>query len=169
MMTLAKALELIQTHIPQARLVGNGQLELARVHTDTRTLQNGDLFVALKGERFDAHDFLPQAQAAGAVAAIASHGLEAAGMAGIEVPDTLLALGALARAWRAQFDLPLIAVTGSNGKTTVTQMIASILRARGRAGRGSTGHARQFQQLHRHAAEPAAHDGRIALRCWRWA
>ncbi len=129
MMTLAKALELIQTHIPQARLVGNGQLELIRVHTDTRTLQNGDLFVALKGERFDAHDFLPQAQAAGAVAAIASHGLEAAGMAGIEVPDTLLALGALARAWRAQFDLPLIAVTGSNGKTTVTQMIASILRA----------------------------------------
>ena len=129
MMTLVKALELIQTHIPQARLVGNGQLELTRVHTDTRTLQNGDLFVALKGERFDAHDFLPQAQAAGAVAAIASHGLEAAGMAGIEVPDTLLALGALARAWRAQFALPLIAVTGSNGKTTVTQMIASILRA----------------------------------------
>ncbi|MEN2388449.1 UDP-N-acetylmuramoyl-tripeptide--D-alanyl-D-alanine ligase [Comamonas sp. A7-5] len=129
MMTLAKALELIQTHIPKARLVGNGQLELTRVHTDTRTLQNGDLFVALKGERFDAHDFLSQAQAAGAVAAIASHGLEAAGMAGIEVPDTLLALGALAQAWRAQFDLPLIAVTGSNGKTTVTQMIASILRA----------------------------------------
>lgn len=129
MMTLAKALELIQTHIPQARLVGNGQLELARVHTDTRTLQDGDLFVALKGERFDAHDFLSRAQAAGAVAAVASHGLEAAGMAGIEVPDTLLALGVLARAWRAQFDLPLIAVTGSNGKTTVTQMIASILRA----------------------------------------
>ena len=129
MMTLAKALELIQAHIPQARLVGNGQQALARVHTDTRTLQDGDLFVALKGERFDAHDFLSQAQAAGAVAAVASHGLEAAGMAGIEVPDTLQALGALARAWRAQFDLPLIAVTGSNGKTTVTQMIASILRA----------------------------------------
>lgn len=129
MMTLEKALELIQTHIPQAKLVGNGKLELTRVHTDTRTLQNGDLFVALKGERFDAHDFLPQAQAAGAVAAIASHGLAAAGMSGIEVPDTLLALGALARAWRTQFDLPLIAVTGSNGKTTVTQMIASILRA----------------------------------------
>ena len=129
MMTLAKALELIQTHIPQARLIGDGKIALARVHTDTRTLQSGDLFVALKGERFDAHDFLPQAQASGAVAAIASHGLEAAGMSGIEVPDTLLALGALARAWRAQFDLPLIAVTGSNGKTTVTQMIASILRA----------------------------------------
>ena len=132
MMTLQQALELIQTHIPQARLVGDGQTLLARVHTDTRTLQAGDLFVALKGERFDAHDFLPQAQAAGAVAAIvniASHGLEAVGMSGIAVPDTLLALGALARAWRAQFDLPLIAVTGSNGKTTVTQMIASILRS----------------------------------------
>ena len=128
MMTLAKALELIQTHIPQARLIGDGKIVLARVHTDTRTLQSGDLFVALKGERFDAHDFLPQAKGSGAVAALASQGLAQAGLSGIEVPDTLLALGALARAWRAQFDLPLIAVTGSNGKTTVTQMIASILR-----------------------------------------
>lgn len=129
MMTLQKALELLQAHIPEARLVGDGQALLARVHTDTRTLQNGDLFVALRGERFDAHDFLPQARAAGAVAALASHGLAEAGLPGIEVPDTLAALGALARAWRAQFDLPLIAVTGSNGKTTVTQMIAAILRA----------------------------------------
>ncbi|MEX8192693.1 UDP-N-acetylmuramoyl-tripeptide--D-alanyl-D-alanine ligase [Comamonas guangdongensis] len=129
MMTLEKALELLQAHIPQARLIGDGQVLLARVHTDTRTLQAGDLFVALKGERFDAHDFLPQAKAAGAVAALASHGLAEAGLSGIEVPDSLQALGALARAWRAQFDLPLIAVTGSNGKTTVTQMIASILRA----------------------------------------
>ena len=71
MMTLQKALELIQVHIPQARLIGDGSIRIARVHTDTRTLQAGDLFVALKGERFDAHDFLPQAQAAGAVAAIA--------------------------------------------------------------------------------------------------
>lgn len=128
MMTLQKALELIQTHIPQARLIGDGKIALARVHTDTRTLQSGDLFVALKGERFDAHDFLPQAKGSGAVVALASHGLAQAGLSGIEVPDTLLALGALARAWRAQFELPLIAVTGSNGKTTVTQMIASILR-----------------------------------------
>lgn len=128
MMTLQKALELIQAHIPEARLIGDAQLLLSRVHTDTRTLQAGDLFVALKGERFDAHDFLAQAHAAGAVAAIAQQGLEAAGLSGIEVPDTLAALGALARAWRAQFDLPLIAVTGSNGKTTVTQMIAAILR-----------------------------------------
>lgn len=129
MMTLQHALELLQALIPQARLVGDGQTVLARVHTDTRTLEAGDLFVALKGERFDAHSFLPQAQAAGAAAALAEGGLAAAGLSGIEVPDTLIALGALAAAWRAQFDLPLVAVTGSNGKTTVTQMVASILQA----------------------------------------
>lgn len=113
-----------------ARLVGDPNTPVQRLHTDTRSLQAGDLFVALKGEKFDAGTMLPQAQAAGAVAAITqSAGLEAAGLAGIEVADSLQALGAIAAAWRAQFSLPLIAVTGSNGKTTVTQMIASILRA----------------------------------------
>ena len=129
MMSLQQALDCIQQRIPQARLVGDGSTPVARVHTDTRSVQPGDLFVALQGERFDAHQFLPQARQAGAVAAIAHGGLQDAGLAGIEVPDTLLALGALAGGWRAQFDLPLIAVTGSNGKTTVTQMLASILAA----------------------------------------
>ena len=92
-------------------------------------LGRGDLFVALKGERFDANAFLPQAQASGAAAALAHGGVAAAGLPGIEVPDSLAAFGALAAGWRAQFTLPLIGVTGSNGKTTVTQMIASILRA----------------------------------------
>ena len=128
-MTLGQAHALIAARVPEARLVGAAALGLMRVHTDTRTLQAGDLFVALRGERFDAHDFLPQARAAGAVAAIAERGLAEAGLAGIEVPDALQALQALAAGWRARFaDLPLIAVTGSNGKTTVTQMIASILR-----------------------------------------
>jgi len=129
MMTLQQAFELLRARIPAARLVGDGATPLARVHTDTRTLQAGDLFVALKGERFDANSFLPQAGAAGAAAAIAHGGLQAAGLPGIEVPDTLAALGALAAGWRAQFGLPLIAVTGSNGKTTVTQMLAAVLRA----------------------------------------
>ncbi len=129
MMTLQQALAWVQARIPQARLVGDGALPLARIHTDTRSLQAGDLFVALQGERFDAHDFLPQARAAGAAAAMAHGGLAAAGLPGIEVPDTLAALGALAAGWRSQFTLPLIAVTGSNGKTTVTQMLASILTA----------------------------------------
>ncbi len=124
-MTLAEA----QALLPGAQLVGDGATPIARVHTDTRSLRAGDLFVALRGERFDAHDFLAQARAAGAVAAIAEHGLEAAGLPGLVVPDTLAALQQLAQGWRARHALPLIAVAGSNGKTTVTQMLASILRA----------------------------------------
>ena len=116
--------------LPGARAVGDvAPLAPLRVHTDTRTLQAGDLFVALRGERFDAHDFLPQAAAAGAVGALAEHGLGAAGLSGVEVPDSRTALGALATAWRARWSGGLIAVTGSNGKTTVTQMTAAILRA----------------------------------------
>ncbi|WP_253194911.1 UDP-N-acetylmuramoyl-tripeptide--D-alanyl-D-alanine ligase [Hydrogenophaga sp. A37] len=122
-----------------AHTVGTPDAEPSRVHTDTRSLQPGDLFVALQGERFDAHAFLPQAKAQGAVAAIAHGGLAEAGLPGVEVPDTRLALGELARLWREQFSLPLIAVTGSNGKTTVTQMIASILRAAA----GTASHATQ--------------------------
>ena len=132
MMSLQQALGWIQQRIPPARLVDGGSaasIAITRVHTDSRSLQAGDLFVALQGERFDAHQFLPQARQAGAVAALAHAGLQDAGLSGIEVPDTLLALGALAAGWRAQFDLPLIAVTGSNGKTTVTQMLAAILTA----------------------------------------
>lgn len=129
MMNLQQAFDWIRRSIAQARLVGDGATPVARVHTDTRTLQPGDLFVALKGERFDANAFLADARDGGAVAAIAHGGLEAAGLPGIEVPDSLAALGALAAGWRAQFSLPLIGITGSNGKTTVTQMVASILRA----------------------------------------
>ena len=130
MMTLQQAWQWIQAFQPQARLVGDGATPVLRVHTDSRTLQSGDLFVALQGERMDAHTFLPQVKAQGlAAAALAHGGLEALGLPGIEVPDTTKALGALAAGWRSMFGLPLIAVTGSNGKTTVTQMIAIILQA----------------------------------------
>ncbi|MDO5691558.1 MAG: UDP-N-acetylmuramoyl-tripeptide--D-alanyl-D-alanine ligase [Pseudomonadota bacterium] len=116
-----------------ARLVGDGATRCARVHTDTRTLQSGDLFVALKGERFDAASFLPEAAAKGAVAVLcdenAAAQLAASGLPGVLVPDAKAGLGELARQWRRRFSGPLIAVTGSNGKTTVTQMTASILRA----------------------------------------
>lgn len=114
--------------LPSAQLVGDGALHFQRVHTDTRSLQPGDLFVALKGERFDAHNFLAQARSQGAVAALAERGLTVE-IPGLLVADSKQALGQLAAGWRSQFTLPLIAVTGSNGKTTVTQMIASILRA----------------------------------------
>jgi UDP-N-acetylmuramoyl-tripeptide--D-alanyl-D-alanine ligase len=125
MMTLAQA----HAMLPGATLVGEGAIEFTRVHTDTRSLQRGDLFVALRGERFDAHDFLPAACAAGAAAALAERGLAEAGLPGLQVADSQASLLALAAAWRARMQLPLIAVTGSNGKTTVTQMIAAVLRA----------------------------------------
>jgi UDP-N-acetylmuramoyl-tripeptide--D-alanyl-D-alanine ligase len=125
MFTLAQALP----WLPGGALQGDGGVAVQRVHTDTRTLQPGDLFVALRGDRFDGNDLLLEAKAKGAVAAIAHRGRLPVGLPGIEVADSKLALGALATAWRARFTLPLIGVTGSNGKTTVTQMIASILRA----------------------------------------
>ena len=132
-MTAMFSLQQALAWLPGASLVGDGAVAVQRVHTDTRSLQPGDLFVALRGERFDAHDFLAQARTQGAVAALcdadAADRLVAAGLPGLLVPDTRLALAALASGWRAQFKLPLIAVTGSNGKTTVTQMIAAILRA----------------------------------------
>ena len=124
MMTLGQAHALL----PGSALVGDAALPLLRVHSDTRTLRAGDFFVALRGERFDGNDFLAQARASGAVAALAERGLSA-DMPGLQVPDSLRALQQLAAAWRHHLHLPLIAVTGSNGKTTVTQMVAAILRA----------------------------------------
>ena len=127
----------LQQWLGAARLVGDdasaAAVSFLRVHSDTRTLEPGDLFVALRGERFDANDFLLEAKARGALAALcqgdADERLLAAGLPGLVVADAQQALGQLAAKWRAQFTLPVIAVTGSNGKTTVTQMIAAILRA----------------------------------------
>jgi UDP-N-acetylmuramoyl-tripeptide--D-alanyl-D-alanine ligase len=154
MMTLCEAHVLL----PDSQLIGNPAVQVQRVHTDTRTLREGDLFVALRGERFDAHDYIAKAYAAGAVAVLAERGwmvdapqalgvqaipvqtlgvqaspLQTPGLLvipqqapGLLVPNSLLALQQLAAAWRAKFKLPLVAVTGSNGKTTVTQMLAAI-------------------------------------------
>jgi len=110
-------------------------VEFVSVVTDTRLLQHGALFVALRGERFDGHDFVRQALESGAAAVMVDSAFkiediglnEAAPL--IIVADTKLGLGHLAAAWRNRFDIPLIAVTGSNGKTTVKEMLAAILRA----------------------------------------
>jgi UDP-N-acetylmuramoyl-tripeptide--D-alanyl-D-alanine ligase len=100
------------------------------VSTDTRSVRAGELFVALRGERFDGHAFLEQAKQAGAVAAMIDRRHTAATpLPAIVVDDTRLGLGALARGWRARFAPTLIAVTGSNGKTTVKEMLAAILRS----------------------------------------
>jgi UDP-N-acetylmuramoyl-tripeptide--D-alanyl-D-alanine ligase len=97
------------------------------VSTDSRTVPAGALFVALRGEVFDAHDFLPQVAERGAAAVIAEQLPEGWALPAIIVPNTLTALGQIANWWRRKFALPLIGVTGSNGKTTVKEMIASIL------------------------------------------
>ncbi len=111
------------------RLVGV-DLSLTGVSTDTRAIESGQLFIALRGERFDAHEFLAEAGAAGAAAFLVSDAekLPPAASA-VVVADTRLALGTLAAAWRASFTLPVIAVTGSNGKTTTKEMVAAILKA----------------------------------------
>ena len=97
------------------------------ISTDTRTLVEGNLFVALEGPNFDGHNYLEQAQLKGAVAVAVRHA-DRDGLPQLHVEDTRLALGALAAYWRTQFTLPLVAVTGSNGKTSVKEMLAAILR-----------------------------------------
>ena len=103
---------------------------LQGVSTDTRQIQPGELFVALQGPNFDGHDYLQQARDKGAVAALVSRrpgGQETLPL--IVVDDTRLALGRLANAWRRRLKPTLVAVTGSNGKTTVKEMLASIFGA----------------------------------------
>lgn len=127
MLTLRQVKEILQSQGIVVRLHGDGERVFARVNSDTRTLQEGDLFVALKGDSFDGHDFVMQAFEKGAVAVLAERGFDSVRVVGLEVNNTLKALAALARGWRDCFSIPVIGVTGSNGKTTVTQMIASIL------------------------------------------
>lgn len=102
--------------------------DLGAVCTDSRQVRQASVFVALKGERFDGHDYAAQAARDGASVVIAERDTGAS-CPQIIVRDTAEALGALARAWRSQFAVPVICVAGSNGKTTTTQMIASILKA----------------------------------------
>ena len=103
------------------------------VSTDSRAVAAGELFIALRGENFDGHEFVTAARERGAVAAVvaadAAESLASVGLPLLIVADTRLALGALAANWRSRFTMPLIAVTGSNGKTTTKEMIASILKA----------------------------------------
>lgn len=112
-----------------------GDVRFKAVSTDTRTIQIGDLFVALRGENFDAANFVAQARQSGAIAAVVNQDSEAlcAELIAEKFPlifvdNTMWALGKLAAYWRHQFPIPIVAVTGSNGKTTVKEFIASILR-----------------------------------------
>lgn len=106
-------------------LVGKDRV-FAGVSTDSRAVTPGQLYVALKGEKFDGHSYAQEAVAAGAVGCVVDH--ECAGaFSQVVVADTRVALGDLARQWRTRFLIPVVGVTGSNGKTTVKEMIASVL------------------------------------------
>jgi UDP-N-acetylmuramoyl-tripeptide--D-alanyl-D-alanine ligase len=129
MMTLSQAAQVLN-----GRVVGD-DVHFTAVSTDSRKLAPGDLFVALRGERFDGYEFVPQAAQAGAAASLVNADSYKAHPAVLSpqssilvVADTRLALGQLAAYWRRQFAIPLVAITGSNGKTTVKEMLACILR-----------------------------------------
>jgi UDP-N-acetylmuramoyl-tripeptide--D-alanyl-D-alanine ligase len=124
MMNLAEAASMVGGR------VSGGNPAFTGVSTDSRALRSGDLFVALRGERFDGHAFLSQARSTGASAAMVDSRHQGEfPLPVVVVEETKRALGDLARHWRARFSPALIAVTGSNGKTTVKEMLASILRS----------------------------------------
>lgn len=113
------------------RLIGgNGRLQVTRIATDSRRVSPGDVFIALKGDRFDAHDYAPQVAAAGAAALLLSRPVPGLNCPVIEVPDTLLALQNLARAYRAWHAPTVVALTGSNGKTSTKDLVSAVLSTR---------------------------------------
>jgi len=124
MMNLAEAARAVSGSLEGADVPFSG------VTTDSRSVGAGDLFVALQGERFDGHQFVAEAVRRGAAAAFTARRVELdVPLAQVVVPDTRFALGQLAASWRARFAIPLVALTGSNGKTTVKEMLAAILAA----------------------------------------
>lgn len=117
-------------HAMEGRLCGRDR-PFVGVSTDSRTLNIDELFVALRGEHFDGHDSIDDAVTKGAAAVVSAKPVPAHAASTIEVADTRRALGLLARSWRRQFEIPVIGITGSNGKTTTKEMTAAILRERG--------------------------------------
>src|SRR5262245_12434980 len=142
------------------------------VSTDTRTLKPGELFIALRGPRFNANDFVTAAETAGAAGAVVDTRIDRP-IAQILVPDTQAALSQAGAAWRAQYSIPVVGVAGSNGKTTVKEMVAAILERRGTtlATRGNLNNhigvpltLLRFESSHRHAVVEigANHAGEVA-------
>lgn len=122
MMRLAEAAAMLNVRFDGA------DADVLRVSTDSRAILPGDLFIALRGDKFDGGSFAARALQQGAVGVVLDHAQAPEISTAIRVDDTRLALGKLAAAWRARFSLPVVAVTGSNGKTTVKEMLAAILR-----------------------------------------
>jgi UDP-N-acetylmuramoyl-tripeptide--D-alanyl-D-alanine ligase len=125
----------IHAFLPSSKLINISEVAaqshpIDSISTDSRAIESGSLFIALKGERFDAHHFLGEVSAAGASAALIEDEKACPNqLPAVCVADTRIGLGDFAAAWRQQFTLPLVVVTGSNGKTTVKEMIAAIFSA----------------------------------------
>jgi UDP-N-acetylmuramoyl-tripeptide--D-alanyl-D-alanine ligase len=125
----------IHALLPSSKLINISEVAaqshpIDSISTDSRAIENGSLFIALKGERFDAHHFLGAVSDAGASAALIDDEQACPNqLPAVCVADTRMGLGDFAAAWRQQFVLPLVVVTGSNGKTTVKEMIAAIFSA----------------------------------------
>lgn len=114
-------------------LHGDPGATLSGVSTNSRQVKSGDLFLAIKGEAHDGHDYLPEVAQRGALAVVVAMDRVSSvppGLAALVVPEVRAAYGRLAAAYRRQFDLPVIAVAGSNGKTTTKELIASVLRTK---------------------------------------
>lgn len=129
-LTLKWVEEFIATHKPLRAVTAQlkqGDVEFARVNTDSRTLAEGELFVALRGERFDAHDFILDAVAKKPCALVVERFFPEINLPQLVVSDSLLALGQIAALNRSLFLRPVIAITGSSGKTTVKTLLAGIL------------------------------------------
>jgi UDP-N-acetylmuramoyl-tripeptide--D-alanyl-D-alanine ligase len=112
-----------------AKLIG-ADAQFDSVSLDTRTIKSGELYIALKGENLDGHDFIADAEEKGAVAILANHPVDTKKIPVLQVDDTMIALGKLAAWHRAKFSIPVIGLTGSCGKTTVKEMTRSILAER---------------------------------------
>ncbi|NOZ10674.1 MAG: UDP-N-acetylmuramoyl-tripeptide--D-alanyl-D-alanine ligase [Gammaproteobacteria bacterium] len=123
-MKLSMAAQMLDTDV-----IGN-DVTISGVSTDSRQLGGGELFVALRGPHFDGHEYVDQAESRGAAAAMVSRQVITP-LPNIRVADTERGLGRLAASWRAGFDIPVIGITGSNGKTSVKEMVAAILAQRG--------------------------------------
>ena len=128
LMTVGELARVLSARSVPAEVHGDSRVGFSSVSTDSRTLSPGALFVALSGERFDGHDYVARARESGAAAALVERRVDVDAPQLI-VKDSKRALGLAAGFWRSRFSLPVIAVAGSNGKTTVTQMIAAILSA----------------------------------------
>ena len=126
------------------QIIHNGaDVTIQGFSTDSRTLQSGELFIALRGERFDGHDYIAQALRHGAAACLSEEVIAGLTIPVVQVRDTLVALGDLAQAVRRRFTGPVVGITGTSGKTTTKEMLAAILGRRG-PGLKSAGYAQGF-------------------------